>query len=365
MTIVSGINHVAVVTADVGRFGSRCLRMIRMTSPGKRTLLRVAAVVAFFLCGLPAHAEDKVTALADEYHLPPKTYYRAKEIQGHRIFYREAGDTSKRTIVLLHGFPSSSHTYRELIPLLSRHAHVIAPDYLGSGYSAHPDPEKSVYTFDRLADHVQGLLNALDINHYVLYMQDFGAPVGFRLMQRKPEGISAIIVQNANAYLDGLTEARQAFFRKANQDRSDANVTALYGFVGPEGVMLRQYLRDVPESKRDIVNPDSWTFDLNFLETDADRRIQVQLFQDYQNNIIQYPDWQATMKKHQFPALIVWGRHDQAFTVAGAEAYLRDLPKAELHLLDAGHFAVEERASEIALLMLRFLRRQGLLAGDP
>ena len=305
-----------------------------------------------------ALASAAAAAPIEDFALPPKTYYRTADVSGHEIFYREAGDPARPTIVLLHGYPSSSHTYRELIPMLSRDYHVIAPDYLGSGYSARPDPDVSPYTFDRLADHVEGLLSRLGVANYTLYMQDFGAPVGFRLMERNPRAIAAIIVQNANAYLDGLTPKRQAFFRNARDDKSTASVAALFRFTGREAIVDKQYLRDVPTDKRDIMSPDAWTHDLAFLATDKDRTIQVQLFQDYQNNIDRYPAWQALMRAHQFPALIVWGKNDPAFIGAGAEAYLRDLPNAELHLIDAGHFAVEEQPQLVARYILGFMAKQ-------
>ena len=298
-------------------------------------------------------------AMADEFNLPPKTYYRTTAVLGHRIFYREAGDAAKSTIVLLHGFPASSHSYRELIPMLSRDYHVIAPDYLGSGFSDRPDPDIDPYTFDKLADHVEGLLKELKIDTYTLYMQDFGSPVGFRLMERNPNAIDAIIVQNANAYLEGLTPERREFFRKAHADKSPEEVASLFERMGPDGIVNKQYLRDVPPAHRDIMSPDSWTHDLAFLRTEKDKKIQVQLYQDYQNNIDRYPVWQALMRQRQFPALIVWGKNDPAFIAPGAEAYLRDLPKAELHLIDAGHFAVEERPQEVAAFILAFMRKRG------
>lgn len=294
-------------------------------------------------------------ALAQELAWPAKTYYRYQEVEGRKIFFREAGDPSKPTIVLLHGFPSSSHTYRELIPLLSGTLHVIAPDYLGSGYSERPDPDQTTYSFDLLAKHVAGLITSQGIERYTLYMQDFGSPVGYRVMLQQPQRLDALIVQNANAYLEGLTEARQDFFRNAAQDRSRENVASLYAFVSREAIIQRQYLRDV-KGKESIVNPDSWTHDLAFLQTDKDRKIQVQLFQDYYNNLLAYPKWQAFLRKHQPPTLIVWGKNDPAFIAEGAKAYLKDLPDAQLHLIDAGHFAVEEQPAEIARYVLGFLR---------
>ncbi|WP_082054415.1 alpha/beta fold hydrolase [Methyloterricola oryzae] len=287
---------------------------------------------------------------------PAKTYYRYLEVEGNRIFYREAGDRRNPTIVLLHGFPSSSHTYRELIPLLSGSFHIIAPDYLGSGYSDHPSPEHTRYTFDLLAKHVLGLLRTLKINKYAIYIQDFGAPVGYRVMLQSPDSLQALIVQNANAYLDGLTDARREFFKAAHQDRSPKQVALLFEFVSREAIINRQYLRDV-KGKEDIVSPDSWTHDLAFLATEADKRIQVQLFQDYYNNLLAYPKWQVFLRERRPPTLIVWGKNDPAFVAAGATAYLRDVPGAELHLLDAGHFAVEEKPIEVAQHVLRFLSK--------
>jgi pimeloyl-ACP methyl ester carboxylesterase len=295
---------------------------------------------------------------AADLSMPSKTYYRTMTVSGQPIFYREAGDPKHATMVLLHGFPSSSHTYRELIPLLSHRYHVIAPDYIGSGYSGRPDPDQFTYTFDKLADHVIGLLEALKIRQFSVYMQDFGAPVGFRIVTRHPDKIRSLIIQHANAHLDGLTAARQAFFRKAHDDRSPEHVAFLYSLVSREGIVERQYLRDIPLERRDIISPDSWTHDLVFLQSEKDRKIQVQLFQDYQTNIDAYPVWQSVLRRHQFPTLIVWGEHDPAFIALGARAYLRDLPNAELHLLDAGHFALEEKPVEIARFIHSFMTKQ-------
>lgn len=310
------------------------------------------AIFLLAIVPLPASADDDPKY---GFHLPPKTYYRTVTVYGHSIFYREAGDPSAPTLVLLHGYPSSSHTYRELIPMLSGYLHVIAPDYLGSGFSDHPDSDSYPYTFDKLTDHLEGWLEALKIDRYSLYLQDFGAPVGFRLISHHPERVQAIIVQNANAYLDGLTDARRAFFRKAHDDRSSEELVALFALIGREAIINKQYLRDVPAETHDIMSPDSWTFDLSFLQSDKERKIQVELFQDYQSNIDQYGQWQDVLRRWQFPALIVWGARDPAFIAAGAKAYLRDLPKAELHLVDAGHFAVEEKAPEIAQYVLQFM----------
>lgn len=200
-----------------------------------------------------------------------------------------------------------------------------------------------------------GFVETLGLERYVLYMQDFGGPVGYRVALRHPERLRALVVQNANAYLDGLTAARRSFFSKAHEDRTDAGVAALMQIVSADGVRLRQYLRDVPGERAERMSPDTWTHDLSGLATPEDRTIQVQLFQDYQSNIDAYPTWQAFLRRHQPPTLIVWGASDPAFVSAGARAYLRDLPNAELHLLDAGHFAVEEQPVEIARYMVRFI----------
>lgn len=314
----------------------------------RRPARALLAALLLAVCHRPSGAESAAW--------PAKTYYRYATVTGRRIFYREAGDPSHKTILLLHGFPSSSHTYRELIPLLSGRFHVVAPDYLGFGYSDRPDPDSEPYTFDRLADSVTGLIHALGLEHFVLYMQDFGAPVGYRVMLREPGRVTGLVVQNANAYLEGLTEARRAFFRNAHDDRSDQELAALYDHVGREAIIHRQYLRDV-KGKEDVMSPDAWTHDLVALQTDQDRKVMVQLFQDYHNNLLQYPAWQEFLRRAQPPTLIVWGKNDPAFIAAGAEAYLRDLPKAELHLIDAGHFAVEERPVEVAKYVTRFMRK--------
>lgn len=296
------------------------------------------------------------TAVAQDAVWPAKTFYRRATVNGNRIFYREAGDPAKPTILLLHGYPSSSHTYRELIPLLSGRYHVVAPDNLGSGYSDHPDPERVTYTFDLLADHVEGLVNAIGVNKYVIYMQDFGAPVGYRVMMRQPEKLRGLIVQNANAYMDGLTEKRQAFFMGARDVRSGEKVRELFEYTGRDSVVNKQYLRDV-KGKEEVMSPDSWNHDLSFLSSDKDRKIQLQLFQDYHKNLLAYPKWQAFLRERRPPTLITWGKNDPAFIAAGAKAYLRDLPDAELHLIDAGHFAVEEKPVEIARYVVSFMSK--------
>ena len=297
-------------------------------------------------------ASTPTSAAKPQAKWPAKTYYRTAQVGEYRIFYREAGAADAPVIVLLHGYPSSSHTYRELIPLLSGRYRVIAPDNLGSGFSDRPAVP---YTFDLLAKQVSGLLAELGIERCVLYLQDFGAPVGFRVAIDSPERIRGLVIQNANAYLDGLTPPRREFFRRAHEDRSPEQVAALTEIVSDTAIRDRQYLRDVPGARSARMSPDAWTHDIALLPTAQDRAIQVQLFQDYQTNIDAYPRWQAWLRKHQPPTLVVWGERDPAFVAAGALAYRRDVPDAEIHLLDAGHFAAEELPVPIARHITRFM----------
>ncbi len=306
------------------------------------------AVASSVLVSLPRAEAQKAV-------WPEPTHYRTVQVGENKIFYREAGSRDNPTILFLHGFPGSSYMYRHLIPLLSGSFHVIAPDNLGSGYSDKPSPDQRPYTFDILADNIDGFVQALKLDKYTIYMQDFGAPVGFRLMLRQPDRLAGLITQNGNAYLDGLTPDRQDFFRLAHQDTSREMVDLLYEFTGERAIRERQYLRDVM-GKEEVMSPDSWTHDLHFLETKQQRKIQVQLLQDYYNNILAYPDWQKFLREQKPPTLIVWGDNDPAFVTAGGKAYLRDVPDAELHVLDAGHFAMEEKPVEIAKHIMRFMK---------
>ena len=298
-----------------------------------------------------------LTTYAQEAVWPEPTFHRNVNVDGYNVFYREAGDPTKPTILFLHGYPSSSHMYRHLIPLLSGSFHIVVPDNLGSGYSDKPDPTKHPYTFDLLGDVMEGFVEALNLKEYTVYMQDFGAPVGFRLMMSQPNRVKGLITQNGNAYLEGLTPPRQAFFKRASEDKSPEMFQKLYDFTGLQGIRDKQYLRDV-KGKEEIMSPDSWTYDLHFLESKQQRLIQVQLLQDYYSNLLAYPEWQAFLRKQKPPTLLVWGKNDPAFITQGAHAYLKDLPNAELHLLDAGHFAMEEKPVEIAKHIMRFMVKQ-------
>lgn len=273
-------------------------------------------------------------------------------IDGYRIFYREAGPVDAPTIVLLHGFPSSSHMFRDLIPKLSGKFHVIAPDYLGFGYSDQPSAKEYGYTFDKLAGLIEKLLfNHLSLSRFSIFVQDYGAPVGFRIASRNPEAVPSIIVQNGNAYVEGISaafEPMKPFWANRNAE-TEKPVRALLTI----DTTKFQYTHGAKDVSR--VSPDSWTFDQHFLDRPGNDAIQLDLLHNYPSNVALYDEWHAYFRQHQPRMLIVWGQNDPFFTVDGAKAFQRDLPKAELHLLDGGHFALEEFSQEIADHMTRFL----------
>ena len=324
----------------------------------KQLLIVILLSSAIFGCKVSEKDTSKISKKS--YYFPPKTTYNYIKIDSLKLFYRESGDRKNPTIVLLHGYPSSSHSYRNLIPMLSTQYHVIAPDNLGSGYSDHLDPKTTKHTFDLLVSYTQKLINQLKVDDYVMYMQDFGAPIGYRMMANNPKRIKALIVQNANAYLEGLTPKRIDFFRTAQTDTSKEKHDFLYSLTGKDAIINKQYLFDIDTDKTNTQSPDAWTHDLAFLSSKKDREIQVQLFQDYNTNLIRYPKWQKMLKENQPKTLIVWGKKDLKFNFKGANAYLKDLPNAELHLLDAGHFAAEEKTQEIAKLILTFLDQHNI-----
>jgi len=284
----------------------------------------------------------------------PVTTYHTTRVDGLNLFYREAGDPARPTIVLLHGFPSSSHMYRNLIPRLAAKYHVIAPDYPGFGYSDQPSVADFAYTFDHLAAVTDDLLNSLKLEKYSIYIQDYGSPVGFRLFVNHPEKISAIVTQNGNAYEAGLSPAWQPF-RAYWQDKSPENETKLRGFLTLDTTKF-QYRAGFHDASR--VSPDAWTFDQMTLDRPGNQAIQLALFYDYRHNVAQYDTWHAALRKFQPPVLAVWGKHDPFFLPAGALAYTNDVPHAEIHLLDTGHFALEEDGDVIADYILKFLNRK-------
>jgi pimeloyl-ACP methyl ester carboxylesterase len=280
------------------------------------------------------------------------TTYHHVTVRGLDVFYREAGRPDAPTVVLLHGFPSSSHMFRELIPRLAEQFHVIAPDMIGFGYSAQPTPAEFQYTFDNLAAVTEELLfGELKLKRFSIYVQDYGAPVGFRVASRHPEAIDALIVQNGNAYAEGLSAAWEPL-RALWAKRSSETEKAVREFLSAEATKF-QYTHGVKDLSK--ISPDSYTFDQLFLDRPGNDAVQLELFYNYASNVALYPYWQAYFRTHQPPALLVWGINDPFFTVEGAKAFQRDLPKAELHLLDTGHFALEEECETIAKHIVRFL----------
>jgi pimeloyl-ACP methyl ester carboxylesterase len=281
------------------------------------------------------------------------TTYHWAEVQRLRIFYREAGPKGAPTIVLLHGYPSSSRMWGPLIPLLAQRYHVIAPDYPGFGHSDAPAPTDYAYTFDHLAETIEGLLNALAIDRYVLVMQDYGGPVGFRLALRNSEKVRAIVVQNANVYVEGLGP-KWAGIARYWSDRG-AHSEELDKFTSLEGARQR-HIGNSPNIER--YDPDSWTDEYAMLSRPGQRAIQADLLYDYQTNVAAYPVWQAWLREYRPATLVLWGRYDPSFIVPGALAFERDVPDAEIHLLDAGHFALDEEAERVGELVLDFLDRR-------
>lgn len=282
--------------------------------------------------------------------------HRAVYIDGVRIFYREAGPRDAPTLLLLHGFPSSSYMFRDLIPRLADRWHVVAPDYPGFGDSDFPPPGEYEYSFAQLSRTLDEFTATLGLERYALYIQDYGAPLGLRLALAHPERVSALIVQNGNAYEEGLSGAwdpLKAFWRAPSRE----NRERLRGWLTPEGIR-QQYVAGVPEAQLTRFAPESWTLDWARLSRPGNLDVQIGLFGDYRGNVELYPRFQDFLRTRRPPTLIVWGRHDPFFTEAGARAYLRDVPDAELHLLNAGHFALETHSAEIAKLMRDFLARR-------
>ena len=282
------------------------------------------------------------------------THYRTASIDGIDIFYREAGPADAPVVLLLHGFPTSSHMFRNLIPALADRYHVIAPDYPGYGQSAMPDRSTFAYTFDRFAELVDGLLKQLDVARFSMYVMDYGAPVGWRLALKHPERVTGLIVQNGNAYEEGLKEFWDPI-KAYWADGSDAPRQALSALVAPETTKF-QYTDGVEDVSR--ISPDNWIHDQALLDRPGNADIQLDIFYDYRTNLPLYPAVQAYFREHQPPTLIVWGANDKIFPADGAHPYKRDLPDVEFHLFDTGHFALEDKADEIVPLIRDFLERK-------
>ena len=277
--------------------------------------------------------------------------YETALVDGLNIAYREAGNPENPKLVLLHGFPASSHQYRNLIPALANDFHVIAPDYPGFGNSDMPDPANFAYTFDRLAEIVEKFLKEKRFDRYGLFIQDYGGPVGFRIVTRDPLVLEWLIIQNTNAYEVGFTEAwgglRNALWKNRTPE-TEQGVAGLLELDTIKAVYLHGHKHP------DLISPDNWNMDFRFMERPDARRVQMDLFYDYRTNVALYPHWQKFLRDRQPKTLIFWGQNDIFFTREGGEAYLRDLPDAEMHRLDSGHFAVEDCLEQIAANIQRF-----------
>ena len=279
------------------------------------------------------------------------TTYHTVSIDGLDIFYREAGSRSNPTILLLHGFPTSSHMFRNLMPALADRFHLVAPDYPGYGNSSMPSVDEFDYTFDHLAEIMEKFITTIDLKQYSLYVMDYGAPIGYRIAAKYPERVEALIVQNGNAYEDGLLEfwnPLKAYW----QDRSPENADKLRPFFAMATTKW-QYTNGVrnPEA----ISPDNWNIDQPFLDRPGNEEIQLALFYSYGSNPPLYPQWQEYFRQYQPPTLIVWGQNDYIFPAEGAYPYKRDLKDVEFHLFDTGHFALEEEGDAIAVHISQFL----------
>jgi pimeloyl-ACP methyl ester carboxylesterase len=280
--------------------------------------------------------------------------YKSVEVDGLDIFYREAGPTTAPTVLLLHGFPSSSHMFRNLIPDLAAQYHVIAPDYPGFGHSSAPSVDDFEYTFANLATVVEGFTDKLGLTSYVIYMQDYGGPVGMRLAIKHPERVRGIVVQNAVVSLDAWHPQNTAPLQAYWKSRTPETEAPVRDIISAEGTRW-QYVTGAPNPER--VSPDAWIMDQRGLDRPGNDRIQLELLYQYRDNVTHYPKWQAFLKELQPPMLITWGKNDPVFTVAGLERWKALVPDAEVHVLDAGHFALETHEKEIAAAMLSFLAR--------
>ncbi|MBW4692090.1 MAG: alpha/beta hydrolase [Lyngbya sp. HA4199-MV5] len=279
------------------------------------------------------------------------TTFRTVSIDGLDIFYREAGSRSNPTILLLHGFPTSSHMFRNLMPALADKFHLVAPDYPGYGNSSAPSVDEFDYTFDHLAEVMEKFVAAIDLKKYSLYVMDYGAPVGYRLAAKHPERVQSLIVQNGNAYEEGLREFWEPI-KAYWQDKSPENAAKLEYLVTLEATKW-QYTNGV--RNLEAISPDTWTIDQHFLDRPGNADIQLALLYSYGTNPPLYPQWQEYFRKYQPPTLIVWGKNDYIFPAEGAYPYKRDLKDVEFHLLDTGHFALEEEGEAIANYIGQFL----------
>ena len=287
-----------------------------------------------------------------------QTQYKTVEIEDQEIFYREAGYTNKPTILLLHGFPTSSHMFRNLIPQLAQDYHVIAPDYPGYGNSSMPTVNEFEYSFDHLSIIVEKFLDKVSVDKFSIYVMDYGAPVGFRIAAKYPKRIEGLIIQNGNAYNEGLLEfwdPIKAFWK----DKTEANAQVLRDNLLTIDATKWQYTNGVRNIEN--ISPDNWLIDQSLIEREGNKDIQTELFYSYGTNPKLYPEWQEYFRTHQPPTLIAWGKNDFIFPEEGAHPYKKDLKNLDFHILDTGHFALEEDGSLIAELILNFMKNKVLV----
>jgi len=335
-------------------FGKILINLKIMTTKIKLSIVIIAALlITVTLLSLTSETTETTnTSNSTDY---PTTYHTV-QVDGLDIFYREAGRKDAPTLVLLHGYPTSSHMFRNLIKDLSADYHLIAPDYPGFGRSDQPAMADFEYTFDNLANVVDGLLEKLQLTSYSLYVMDYGAPVGYRIFSKHPERVQGLIVQNGNAYEKGLSafwDGVKVFWA----DNTPENRKPLEAVNTLEGIQW-QYLHGVQDSSK--VSPDNWMHDIQHISRPENKEIQLALFYDYQNNVTLYPSWQKLLRKHQPPTLIVWGKNDIIFPSEGAYPYKKDLKNVEFHLLDTGHFALEEKGEEIASYIDGFMKKNAI-----
>lgn len=310
-----------------------------------------------FLCALGINS----TAYAGNTHTDSHTTsnavrYGTETVDGVDIFYREAGNPSKQTLVLLHGFPHSSHMYRDVLAALGDDYHVIAPDYPGFGDSSFPSATEYQYTFDNLAHTIDQFLTQRGLNDYVLMLQDYGAPVGFRIATKHPKRVKGLVIMNGNAYEEGLNQEAWAPIMQYWKNKNNPELEkAIAGQIFSDAGLKWQYTHGTrnPEG----ILPDSWNLDIAKFARKGQHRVQLDLFYDYQNNVKRYPIWQKYLRDNQPPMLIVWGKNDAFFPASGAEAYKRDVKQIDFNLLDTGHFPLEEDSNVIIKKMRAFLAR--------
>jgi pimeloyl-ACP methyl ester carboxylesterase len=284
------------------------------------------------------------------------TLHKTVEVNGVKIFYREAGPKDAPTLLLLHGYPTSSHMFRNLIEDLSHRYHLLAPDYPGYGRSEQPPMADFEYTFDNMSKIIEGFLKVLNVEKFSIYLMDYGAPIGYRIVAKSPERVESLIIQNGGAYEEGLRKFWDPIKKYWNEYTIE-NGKALEGFHTPDGLKW-QYTHGVQNVEK--ISPDNWNIDLQHLTRPENAAIQLAMFYDYRTNVALYPEWQAYFRKHQPPTLIVWGKNDHIFPAEGAHAYKKDLKNIDFHLLNTGHFALEEEGDAIAENILRFLAKHNI-----